>query len=239
MDALFEVIEERVKEKEPILAKLPDFKEKVEDGLEQVLRMVQSRARGIHKKNDVDANDKNATNEEESGDSSNTTSPPPLEQKTKQELENVIDVMGIKQDPAVPVFMDLLKAAKSQENKSASTSTDDKGESNTNSKKSLSTFFTQSNESNVPNLIYPLNVHHNDGVGRMVEEWELAANKETKRIMMRDGMKEIAAKIVEAAHCCNDDMVEEDEKGAARVFVTGKRGVGKVRGVAISIPFHV
>ena len=59
----------------------------------------------------------------------------------------------------------------------------------------------------------------------------MAANKETKRIMMRDGMKEIAAKIVEAAHCCSDDMVEEDKKGAARVFVTGKSGVGKVRGV--------
>lgn len=223
VDALFEVIEERVKEKEPVLAKLPDFKDKVEDGLEQVLRMVQSRARGINK-------DGNTTDEEESGGSNNTTSPP-TEHKTKQELENVIDVMGIKQDPAVPIFMDLLKAAKSHGGKSTSTSTDDKNESTDTTEKSLSTFFAQSNESNVPNLIYPLNVHHNDGVGRMVEEWELAANKETKRIMMRDGMKEIAAKIVEAAHCCSDDMVEEDKKGAARVFVTGKSGVGKVRGV--------
>jgi hypothetical protein len=36
--------------------------------------------------------------------------------------------------------------------------------------------------------------------------------------MMRDGMKTIAGKIAEA----------EEERGSTRVFVTGKRGVGKV-----------
>ena len=53
----------------------------------------------------------------------------------------------------------------------------------------------------------------------MVEEWQLAANKDTKRIMMRDATREIAEKVVEA----------EEGKGATRVFVSGKRGVGKVR----------
>ena len=61
----------------------------------------------------------------------------------------------------------------------------------------------------------------------MVEEWQLAANKETKRIMMRDAMREIASKVVDAANCCDGD-VSEGEKGAARVFVAGERGVGKV-----------
>jgi len=65
----------------------------------------------------------------------------------------------------------------------------------------------------------------------MTEEWQLAANKETKRIMMRDAMREIASKVVDAAHCCEGE-VEEEKKGAARVLVTGNRGVGKTATLA-------
>ena len=44
---------------------------------------------------------------------------------------------------------------------------------------------------------------------------------------MRDATKAIASKIVDATNCC-DSSVSDSEKGAARVLVTGKRGVGKV-----------
>ena len=74
----------------------------------------------------------------------------------------------------------------------------------------------------------------------MVEEWQLAANKETKRIMMRDAMREIASIVVEAraaappapesgASAADDASRVATTGGAARVLVTGKRGVGKVR----------
>jgi hypothetical protein len=215
VDELFEVIEDRVREKEPVMAKLPDFKEQVEDGLEQVLRMVQSRVKGAKKR---------ATAEQTNVDESESSAPSTL---AKEDLDKAIDVMGVNEEQAVPVFMDLLKVAHEQAH------SEDASEE-TSPKKGMSTFLTQSNESGVPNLVYPLNVHHKEGIGRMVEEWQLAANKETKRIMMRDGMKEIAAKIVEAANCCGGD-VEDGKKGAARVFVTGKRGVGKV---SISVPLE-
>ena len=213
IDGLFEIIEERVREKEPILAKLPDFKETVEDGLEQVLRMVQSRLKGAKKR---------ATTTVLSESSSSS-------ELTKEELDNTIDVMGIRHEPAVPIFMDLLKAAE----RSNQTASDHSTNNESSLEKSLSNFFTQCNAAGVPNLVYPLNVHHNEGIGRMVEEWELAANKKTKRIMIRDGMKQIAAKVVDAANCC-DGEVGEDKKGAARVFVTGKRGVGKVKSCQLS-----
>lgn len=210
VDGLFEVIEERVREKEPILAKLPDFKERVEDGLEQVLRMVQSRVKGAKKGAAAATGDGSETSSSESDSS----------ELAKVDFESSIDVMGVKKERDVPVFMDLLKVVNID-------LSDDSTDDESSPKKSLSNFFTQSNQSGVPNLVYPLNVHHKDGVGRMVEEWQLAANKETKRIMMRDSMKQIAAKIVEATN--GDGGAGDDKKGAARVFVTGKRGVGKVR----------
>lgn len=206
VDGLFEVIEERVREREPILGKLPDFKNMVEDGLEQVLRMVQSRMRGAAAAAaaTATANDDVGGVESSAGEVAKATN-----------TDDVTDVMGVKKETSVPIFMDLL-AVKSGD------SSGDKASP------SLSNFFTKSNDGGVPNLVYPLKVHHDEGVGRMVEEWELAANKETKRIMMRDAMKEIASKVVESANCCGGD-VSEDMKGAAKVFVVGKRGVGKVR----------
>ena len=191
VDGLFEVIVERVGKREPVLKQLPDFAERVEDGLEQVLRMVHSRVRGVKK-------------EAAAGDDETKK-----EGLTKEAIEDAVDVMGTKKESPVPIFMDLAKLAKQQPANDGIEPT---------TANSISSFFTKSNTAGVPNLVYPLNVHHNDAIGRMVEEWELAANKETKRIMMRDGMKTIAGKIAEA----------EEERGSTRVFVTGKRGVGKV-----------
>ena len=90
---------------------------------------------------------------------------------------------------------------------------------------SLSKFFATSNDNGVPNLLYPLDVHPKEGVGRMIEEWQLAANKDTKRIMIRDGMRDIARVVVEATTSSSPSSTG----GAARILVTGKRGVGKVR----------
>jgi hypothetical protein len=65
----------------------------------------------------------------------------------------------------------------------------------------------------VPKILDPLRPHKLDGPGRMVEEWEMAAHKKTKRILIRDCTRSIAR------------MLEEND--AVRVLVHGRRGVGK------------
>jgi hypothetical protein len=65
----------------------------------------------------------------------------------------------------------------------------------------------------VPKILNPLQPHKLHGPGRMVEEWEMAAHKETKRILIRDCTRSIA------------QILEEND--AARIFVHGRRGVGK------------
>lgn len=66
----------------------------------------------------------------------------------------------------------------------------------------------------VPPVLSPLKPHPKDGPGKMVEEWELAANKNTKRILIRECTKTIADSI--------------ENKNGSRVFIHGRRGVGKV-----------
>lgn len=54
--------------------------------------------------------------------------------------------------------------------------------------------------------------------GRITEDWELSADKEARMIMIREPMRRIA-----------QEMLNCKESGkAAKVFVTGKQGVGKV-----------
>lgn len=65
----------------------------------------------------------------------------------------------------------------------------------------------------VPRIVHPLMPHPKGGEGRMVEEWELAAHDETRRIMLRQCTRQIAR------------IIEQNE--AFRVYVDGKRGVGK------------
>lgn len=214
VDEMYETIEERVREKEPIMGQLPDFASTVEKELEGILRMVQSRLKG------ASAAEKQAPASEEGDDKDKEeTKPEPAKVD-----DSVLDVMDSKREKPVPIFMDLLKiGGKSKSGK------DDDADSDTNKGKAvLSEFLSGSNDKGVPNLIYPLNVHPNDGTGRMVEEWELAAKKDTKRIMMRSVMREVAEKIVEACNCCDGD-AKDEEKGSARVLVTGKNGNGKVR----------
>jgi len=67
----------------------------------------------------------------------------------------------------------------------------------------------------VPSILSPLKPHPRDGPGRMVEEWQLAAHKKTKRILLRPATQTIAKTL--------------EKKEASRIFVHGRRGVGKVR----------
>lgn len=66
----------------------------------------------------------------------------------------------------------------------------------------------------VPSILSPLKPHPRDGPGRMVEEWQLAANKKTKRILVRPVMRKIAETM--------------EQNVASRILVHGRRGVGKV-----------
>jgi Mitochondrial ribosomal death-associated protein 3 len=65
----------------------------------------------------------------------------------------------------------------------------------------------------VPSILNPLQPHKHDGPGRMVEEWQLAAHKKTKRILIRDCTRSIA------------EILEEND--ASRILVHGRKGVGK------------
>ena len=67
----------------------------------------------------------------------------------------------------------------------------------------------------VPKILSPLKPHPRDGPGRMVEEWQLAANKKTKRILLRACTQKIA------------DTLEKND--VSRILVHGRKGVGKVR----------
>lgn len=72
----------------------------------------------------------------------------------------------------------------------------------------------------VPKLLYPLKSHAKHGPGRMVEEWELAANEKTRRIMHRECISKIAKAMTDST------------TGCARVVVTGNKGVGKSASLA-------
>eukprot|EP00557_Chaetoceros_sp_GSL56_P010425 CAMPEP_0176480098 /NCGR_PEP_ID=MMETSP0200_2-20121128/2095_1 /TAXON_ID=947934 /ORGANISM="Chaetoceros sp., Strain GSL56" /LENGTH=702 /DNA_ID=CAMNT_0017876193 /DNA_START=85 /DNA_END=2193 /DNA_ORIENTATION=- len=92
-------------------------------------------------------------------------------------------------ETAVPIFMDLMKAK--------DPSLDEKG---------------------IPKILHPLSSHKRDGSGRMVEEWELAANVKTRRIMIRQCTRDIAHAL--------------DQCTGSRVFVTGRKGAGKTAALA-------
>lgn len=247
VDDLFEAIEERVREREPVLGKLPNFSEIVEKGLEDVLLMVQAKMRGAAKaagtesEGSATADDGSSAESESEEAKGGADAADGSKKAVALNVDEIVNVAGVGAEAPVPVFMDLLAAARSLEQQPKVDGGDDDDENADDGEAasaedakppSVSKFFRDSNDAGVPNLIYPLTVHHKgEGVGRMVEEWELAANKETKRIMMRDATREIASAIADAANCCGGEPKEED-KGAARVFVAGKRGVGKTAALA-------
>jgi hypothetical protein len=70
----------------------------------------------------------------------------------------------------------------------------------------------------VPSILSPLEPHLRASAGRMVEEWELAAHKESKRIMIRQSTRQIARAL--------------EESTQARIYVHGREGVGKTSALA-------
>lgn len=66
----------------------------------------------------------------------------------------------------------------------------------------------------VPSILHPLKPHPHDGPGRMVEEWELSAHSTSKRILLRQSTRKVARILEESIN--------------SRVYVTGRKGVGKV-----------
>jgi hypothetical protein len=70
----------------------------------------------------------------------------------------------------------------------------------------------------VPSILSPLEPHQHGSAGRMVEEWELAAHKGSKRIMMRQCTRHIARAL--------------EESTQARIYVHGRKGVGKTAALA-------
>ena len=253
VDGLYENILERMVQRERVLCQLPNFSSLVEESLEKVLLGVQSNLMKDGKKREreekataAEADDvaDEVVIKEESVHATTVTVDASSKEETsdnKENLEAIIDVMDVNKETPTPIFMDILAAANSinksseapQDGDTLQKGGDDTVVATTTAIPTISTFFTESNNDGVPNLLYPLNVHKNEGVGRMVEEWQLAAHKDTKRIMIRDVMVNIASKIVNAANCCDVNLDEEETKnnegGAVRVFVSGKRGVGKVR----------
>jgi len=84
-------------------------------------------------------------------------------------------------------------------------------------------FGQSDNEDDVtPKILSPLRPkERGDTVGNMLEEWELAAHKSTRRIMLRQSSRAIARLLV-----------EEGDHSATRILVSGTRGVGKTAALA-------
>jgi small subunit ribosomal protein S29 len=237
VDVLYETIHDKVREREPVLCKLPNFAQLVDEGLEDVLSMVQesmTRQAKVEKKTKkmkgMMMKTTELDNQKDIATTTTTTTnglksiPAGGKDIQKQPIvidENIIDVMGVNIEPPIPIFMDILAATrhlhtlqqeyKQYDNKSNSATGTSSPPSSSDVAASTppppprilpppttNTFFATTNDVNVPNLLYPLTNHPKMGVGRMVEEWQLAANKETKRIMIRDAMKEISSIVVNA-----------------------------------------
>jgi len=76
----------------------------------------------------------------------------------------------------------------------------------------------------IPKILYPLDRRERQTLeGRMIEEWELAALKDSKRIMLRESMRKIA------------QVLDECEETPRRVLVHGRRGVGKTATLAAMV----
>jgi small subunit ribosomal protein S29 len=104
-------------------------------------------------------------------------------------------------ETALPVFMDCYDAAKDSES------------------------------SVVPAVLSPLKVRASEAGGRMVEEWELAAHKASKRILLRQSTRDIARHMIEAED--GGDGSSSSSNGASkRILVHGRQGVGKTAALA-------
>jgi hypothetical protein len=208
VDILFEEIQEEVfhHKSMDILSKHPDFQNWVGRSLEEYL--TKSMKKQKQQKVKIEATTSTQEGEKDAEDVVAAASAKEGEDDSTDEAEETLAVAMVekiedKDDDAVavhvPVFMDCFDPI-----------VDGGGDSTTGDDTTSIAI--------VPKILHPLKVHKHGGVGKMVEEWELSAHNTTKRIMIRDTTKQIA-------HTLNSD--EEGEGSSKRIYVHGKKGVGK------------
>ena len=167
VDALFEELEFKLREAEPILKVHPNFGTWVERALEEYLVAVRNnKADALSKEDDDD-------------------------------------------ETAVPVFMDVFSDGDDVHG----------GHSDADQAKAV-----------VPKILHPLQ-SNKSGEGNMIEEWELAANKTTKRIMLRQCTRTIARALVQYGDDGDGDD-NDDDAPPPRVVVSGRQGTGKTAALA-------
>jgi small subunit ribosomal protein S29 len=193
VDVLFEDIEKKLREAEVILGRQPQFGKWVEQALEEYLRSLQP------KKEKPEPIEEETEKTQFLKGLQQTIVDQSPEETTSSETKFVSREAD---ENAVPIFMDCYSPPP----------LDEKPKKEKEKEK---------DEPISPNILIPLAPSknpHKDLNGRMVEEWELAAHKKTKRIMLRQCMRSIA-------------QVAKDDK-PFRVFVHGRRGIGKTAALA-------
>lgn len=134
---------------------------------------------------------------------------PDFEEKKKEDDKKKEVAKKEEVEAVVPLFIDLLAA------KNSNPSDDEED----------NFFYGETDDHGVPNLVYPLKSHGPDDtthVGRMTEEWDLAAHKKTKRILIRGATKEVAEALADAI-----EVGSEGKGRPARVAIHGAAGAGK------------
>jgi Mitochondrial ribosomal death-associated protein 3 len=277
VDILFEDIEASLKRRFHVLGKHPHFGTWVEKSLEQYLQEMQP----TKKKTTQEISDGNSNNEttaaseapvednvmattaatllptapDAQNDDDSTTGLAPLtttvvgETATATGSDNdstlplqssdMTNLDHVAADAAaVPLFLDCYRPALDKDNNIAITTNNNE---------------VASPSSNVaPTILHPLRSNPKRPTnGRMVEEWELAADRTTRRIMLRQSTRAIARALVDATTTTtvepssssnnkeeeeDNDTNKKDQKKKmsphARVLVTGRQGTGKTAALA-------
>jgi hypothetical protein len=187
VDALFEGIEFTLQQKEVILGKHPKFGLWVERSLEAYLKSIQKKETAGEDAGKAveDATDQVTPVEATAATESSAETPIDMDTATDTTFSTSGPPLPTtEQDAAaLPLFVDCFG------------NSDDP-------------------EANIPHILSPLGpLVRGTNQGRMMEEWELAAHKTTKRILLRQATRA-------AAHFCATHPV-------ARVLVTGRQGTGK------------
>jgi hypothetical protein len=232
IDELYETVESQLKDQEDILGRNPNFGTWVEKALEEYLKSVDAE---ILKKEQDTAKDMSTVGseaDEGSGPQDDDIAADAAE--TVEEEEDADEGSGPEDDD---IAADAAETVEEEENADKGSGPEDDGiaEDDNIAADAAATveeeedvvddanadpiFMDLYNEEDgaeaiVPKILHPLKPHARDGPGRMVEEWELSAHKETKRILLRQCTRQIARAL--------------EDNTSSRVYVHGRNGVGKV-----------
>uniref|UniRef100_A0A7S2XP72 Small ribosomal subunit protein mS29 n=1 Tax=Attheya septentrionalis TaxID=420275 RepID=A0A7S2XP72_9STRA len=209
IDILYETTEATLAQQKPILSQLPKFSLFVEQAMEEFLEGIQRQeeekalAASIATPTEAEEPSATPTEPETEEKPSATSTETETETETAKEAKEIVIKTKAEElfvaateeadEGSVPIFMDVLQVSS------------ELGE-----------------DGMVPKLLNPLKPHHKMGCGRMVEEWELAALKTTKRIMIRQCTRDMAQLLNKASM----------EHSCAKIFVTGRQGMGKSASLA-------